>query len=168
MARALELARRALGTTSPNPAVGAVLVRDGEVLGEGFTQPPGGPHAEVVALKAAGEKARGATLYVTLEPCPHYGRTPPCTQALIAAGISRVHMAMIDPNPQVRGRGKEEMERAGIPVSLGPHTREALALNEAYIKHITTGLPLVVAKFAMSLDGKIATRTGDSQWVTGP
>ena len=168
MARALELARQALGTTSPNPAVGAVIVKDGEIVGEGFTQPPGGPHAEIVALERAGERARGAQMFITLEPCCIFGRTPPCTQALIRAGIASVHMATLDPNPQVWGRGKRELEEAGITTHTGEHAQAALELNDAYVKHITTGLPLVAAKFAMSLDGKIATRTGDSRWLTGP
>jgi len=168
MARALELARQALGTTSPNPAVGAVIVKDGEIVGGGFTQPPGGPHAEVVALERAGEGATGAVMFVTMEPCNTFGRTPPCTRALIHAGIASVHMATLDPNPRVRGGGKKELEQAGITARLGEHAQEALELNDAYVKHITTGLPLVAAKFAMSLDGKIATRRRDSRWVTGP
>ena len=167
MQRALALARQALGNTSPNPAVGAVIVRDGVIVGEGHTQPAGGWHAEVMALKQAGEAARGATMYVSLEPCCHYGRTPPCSQAIIAAGIAEVHLAAIDPNPLVSGRGKAELEAAGIKTHAGEHEEEALELNEAYCKFITTRLPFVVAKFAMSLDGKIATKTGDSQWITG-
>jgi len=167
MERALSLARLALGKVSPNPAVGAVIVRDGAIIAEGYTQPPGSAHAEVVALRQAGDGARGATMYVTLEPCCHFGRTPPCTQAIIASGIAEVHMATLDPNPQVSGRGKVELEAAGIKTSLGEHEEEARQLNEAYIKFITTGLPFVTAKFAMSLDGKIATRTGDSRWISG-
>jgi diaminohydroxyphosphoribosylaminopyrimidine deaminase/5-amino-6-(5-phosphoribosylamino)uracil reductase len=167
MERALSLARLALGKVSPNPAVGAVIVRDGAIIAEGYTQPPGSAHAEVVALRQAGDGARGATMYVTLEPCCHFGRTPPCTQAIIASGIAEVHMATLDPNPQVSGRGKAELEAAGIKTSLGEHEEEARQLNEAYIKFITTGLPFVTAKFAMSLDGKIATRTGDSRWISG-
>ena len=167
MERALSLARLALGKVSPNPAVGAVIVRDGAIIAEGYTQPPGSAHAEVVALRQAGDGARGATMYVTLEPCCHFGRTPPCTQAIIASGIAEVHMATLDPNPQVSGRGKAELEAVGIKTSLGEHEEEARQLNEAYIKFITTGLPFVTAKFAMSLDGKIATRTGDSRWISG-
>ncbi|MDP2728154.1 MAG: bifunctional diaminohydroxyphosphoribosylaminopyrimidine deaminase/5-amino-6-(5-phosphoribosylamino)uracil reductase RibD [Dehalococcoidia bacterium] len=151
---ALKLARRALGRTSPNPAVGAVLVKDSAVVGEGYTQPPGSWHAEVMALSHAGTDARGATLYVTLEPCCHYGRTPPCTEAIIAAGVEEVRIALLDPNPLVEGRGRQALE-------------EAAELNEAFIKYITTDLPFVTAKFAASLDGKIATRTGDSKWITG-
>jgi diaminohydroxyphosphoribosylaminopyrimidine deaminase/5-amino-6-(5-phosphoribosylamino)uracil reductase len=168
MQRALALAGQALGRVSPNPAVGAVLVRDGKVVGEGFTQPPGGPHAEVVALEQAGEAARGATLYASLEPCCHQGRTPPCSEAIIAAGVAEVHMAMFDPDPNVNGRGREELAAAGIAVQVGECEEEARRLNEAYIKHRTTGLPFVIAKFAASLDGRIAAASGDSRWISGP
>ncbi len=167
MARALRLARRALGSTSPNPAVGAVVVRDGVVVGEGFTQPAGGSHAEVVALQRAGDAARGATLYVSLEPCVHHGRTPPCTEAILAAGISGVHLTHLDPNPLVNGRGRAALETAGIAVVEGERADEARRHNEAYLKFITAGVPFVTAKFAMSLDGKIATSSGESQWITG-
>ncbi len=167
MEQALSLARLALGQVSPNPAVGAVVVKGGAVIGQGFTQPPGSPHAEVMALNQAGKEARGATMYVTLEPCAHYGRTPPCTQAIKEAGIIEVHLAMLDPNPLVSGRGKEELEKEGIRVYLGEYEAEAKRLNEAYTKFITTGKPFLIAKFAMSLDGKIATRSGDSKWITG-
>lgn len=167
MEHALSLARLALGSSSPNPAVGAVIARDGVVIGEGYTQPPGSAHAEVVALKVAGERSRGATMYVTLEPCCHFGRTPPCTQAIIKAGISEVHIATLDPNPLVSGRGKAALDAAGIITRLGEHGEEASELNEAYIKFITTGLPFITAKFAMSLDGKTATRKGDSRWISG-
>ena len=167
MQRAIELARQALGTTSPNPAVGAVVVKDGKVVGEGFTLPPGQWHAEIAALEQAGAESQDAILYTTLEPCCTYGRTPPCTQAIIAAGIQRVHLAAIDPNPKVSGKGSAELASAGLHVVVD---EEAVAqdLYEAFAKHITTGLPFVAAKFAMSLDGKIATHTGDSKWVTGP
>jgi diaminohydroxyphosphoribosylaminopyrimidine deaminase/5-amino-6-(5-phosphoribosylamino)uracil reductase len=168
MQRALILAGQALGRVSPNPAVGAVLVRDGQVVGEGFTRPPGGPHAEVVALEQAGEAARGSTLYVSLEPCCHQGRTPPCTDTIIAAGVAEVHMAMLDPDPNVNGRGRKELEAAGIAVQVGECEEEASRLNEAYIKHRTTGLPFVIAKFAASLDGRIAAASGDSRWISGP
>ncbi len=168
MRRALALAGQALGRVSPNPAVGAVLVRDGRVVGEGFTRPPGGPHAEVVALERAGEAARGSTLYVSLEPCRHQGRTPPCTEAIIAAGVAEVHMAILDPDPNVSGRGRNELAAAGIAVQLGECEEEARRLNEAYIKHRTTGLPFVIAKFAASLDGRIAAASGDSRWISGP
>lgn len=168
MAQALALAYQVLGTTSPNPAVGAVVVRDGQVVGFGATLPPGGPHAEVVALSRAGELARGATLYVTLEPCCHYGRTPPCTEAIIAAGVSEVHIATLDPNPLVSGRGVQALRAAGLRVVLGEHEAEARKLNEWFFKFITTGRPFVLAKYAMTLDGKIAAYTGDGRWVTGP
>jgi diaminohydroxyphosphoribosylaminopyrimidine deaminase/5-amino-6-(5-phosphoribosylamino)uracil reductase len=168
MQRALALAGRALGQVSPNPAVGAVLVRAGRVVGEGFTRPPGGPHAEIVALEQAGEAARGSTLYVSLEPCCHQGRTPPCTDALIAAGVAEVHMAMLDPDANVNGRGRAALEAAGIAVQVGEREEEARRLNEAYIKHRTTGLPFVIAKFAASLDGRIAAASGDSRWISGP
>lgn len=168
MGQALSLARLALGQASPNPAVGAVVVKKRTVLGQGYTQPPGSHHAEVLALKQAGGEARGGVMYVTLEPCAHYGRTPPCTQAIISAGIKGVHMAMLDPNPLVSGRGKEELEQKGVKTYLGEDEEEAKEINEAYIKYITTGLPLVTAKFALSLDGKIATRRGNSRWISGP
>ena len=172
MGQAIDLARQALGATSPNPAVGAVLVKDGVIVGRGATQPPGQAHAEVVALNEAREAAGGATLYVTLEPCCHWGRTPPCTSAVIEAGVSEVVVAVTDPNPVVAGRGAAELRDAGIPVSMLPEDclerEQARELYEGFAKHISTGLPFVTVKFAMSLDGKIATRTGDSKWVTGP
>jgi len=167
MARALELAERALGVSSPNPAVGAVIVKDGRIVGEGWTQPPGQAHAEVVALEQAGDAAGGATMYVTLEPCCHFGRTPPCTDALIRARVRAVHMATIDPNPLVAGGGRRDLDKAGIETVLGEYEREARRLNEGYFKFITRGLPFVAVKWAMTLDGKIATRTGSSFWVTG-
>ena len=167
MARAVALAQSALGTTSPNPAVGAVIVSGAAVVGEGFTLPPGQAHAEIGALNHAGPAANGATLYCTLEPCCHYGRTPPCTDAIIAAGIRNVVYAVTDPNPRVSGGGAAALRSAGIGVEHRPSPAADL-LYEAFAKHVTTGLPFVVAKFAMSLDGKIATRTGDSQWITGP
>jgi len=165
MAQALSLAKLALGSVSPNPAVGAVIVKN-DVVGQGYTQPAGSEHAEIMALQQAGEQARGGVMYVTLEPCCHYGRTPPCSQAIIAAGIDEVHLAMLDPNPLVSGRGKEELERESIKTYVGEHEDEAREINEAYIKFITTGMPFVTAKFAMSLDGKIATKSGDSQWIS--
>ena len=172
MAQAIGLAQAVLGSTSPNPAVGAVLVRDGRVVGRGATRPPGQAHAEIAALGEAGENARGATLYVTLEPCCHWGRTPPCTRSIIEAGVSEVVVAVVDPNPVVAGKGMAELRQAGIHVSI-PHENAVLdgelrSLYEGFAKHINTGLPFVIVKFAMSLDGKIATRTGDSKWVTGP
>jgi diaminohydroxyphosphoribosylaminopyrimidine deaminase / 5-amino-6-(5-phosphoribosylamino)uracil reductase len=156
MARALHLAARALGKSSPNPAVGAVLAKDGRVVGEGWTQPPGQAHAEVVALSQAGDAARGATLYVTLEPCPHHGRTPPCVDALIAAGVARVEMAMIDPSPWVNGAGRAGLERAGIRTAVGTCESEARRLAEGYLAWVATGRPLVTAVYAMTLDGAIA------------
>jgi diaminohydroxyphosphoribosylaminopyrimidine deaminase/5-amino-6-(5-phosphoribosylamino)uracil reductase len=167
MERALSLARLALGSSSPNPAVGAVIAKDGVIIGEGYTQPPGYYHAEVVALRQAGKEAQGATMYVTLEPCCHFGRTPPCTQAIIDSGIAEVHIATLDPNPLVSTRGKAALDEVGIKTKLGEHEEEARELNEAYVKFITTGLPFVNVKFAMSLDGKIATKTGDSRWISG-
>lgn len=167
MEQALSLAKLALGQASPNPAVGAVVVKNNVVVGQGYTQPVGSHHAEIMALQQAGEQARGGVLYVTLEPCCHYGRTPPCTRAIIDAGITEVHLATLDANPLVCGRGKEELEREGIKVYIGEHEDEAKEIVEAYTKFITTGLPFVTAKFAASLDGKIATRTGDSKWVSG-
>ena len=167
MERALQLAERAKGWSSPNPAVGAVLVSDGEVVGEGWTQPPGGPHAEIVALAMAGARAEGSELYVTLEPCSHYGRTAPCTNALIAARIARAEIAIEDPSPWVAGRGISALRDAGIPVSIGARVKEARQLNEAYFKWVATRRPFVDLKYAMTADGKIATRTGSSQWVTG-
>ena len=166
MDQALKLARLALGEVSPNPAVGAVIVRGDEIVGEGFTQSPGQDHAEIGALKQAGERSQGATMYVTLEPCCHFGRTPPCTQAIIAAGIREVHIATLDDNPKVFGCGKAELEDAGIQVHVGDRRETARELNEAYFKYINTGLPFVTAKYSMSLDGKIATRTLDSKWIS--
>ena len=167
MSRALALARQAQGTTSPNPAVGAVVVRDGSVVGEGYTQPPGSAHAEIMALRQAGERARGATLYVTLEPCCHYGRTPPCTLAVLAAGIAEVHAATLDPNPVVNGCGVGALADARVRVVVGEHEVEALEINEAFFKFIRTRRPFVAVKYAMTMDGKIATRTAHSRWVTG-
>jgi len=167
MEQALCLAKLALGQASPNPAVGAVVAKNDVVVGQGYTQPPGSHHAEVVALKQAGEEARGGAMYFSLEPCCHHGRTPPCTQAIIAAGITEVHLAMLDPNPLVSGRGKDELEKEGIRIYVGEHEAEAKQINEAYTKFITTGMPFVTVKFAVSVDGKIATRSGDSKWISG-
>ncbi len=167
MKRALELARQAIGAANPNPPVGAVVVKDGEVVGEGHTLPPGQGHAENVAVTRAGERARGATLYTTLEPCCIHGRVPPCTAAIIAAGVKRVHIGHIDVNPQVDGKGRAALEAAGIECALEPPSQELDELYEVHGKYITTGVPFVVAKWAMSLDGKIATSTGESRWVTG-
>lgn len=167
MKRALELARRAVGVSSPNPPVGAVVVVGGEIVGEGWTQTAGLAHAEIDALRGAGDRARGATLYTTLEPCNHHGRTPPCTEAIVAAGISEVHASITDPNPRVAGQGLARLRAAGIAVQIGDGQDEAGELAEPHAKYINTGLPFVTAKFAVSLDGKIATRSGDSRWVTG-
>jgi diaminohydroxyphosphoribosylaminopyrimidine deaminase/5-amino-6-(5-phosphoribosylamino)uracil reductase len=167
MEQALSLAKLALGQSSPNPAVGAVVVNNDEIVGQGYTQPAGSHHAEIKALQQASEKAKGGALYVTMEPCCHYGRTPPCTRAIIEAGISEVYMATLDANPLVSGRGKEELEKNGIRVHVGDHEDEAREIVEAYLKYITTGRPFVTAKFAASLDGKIATKSGDSRWVSG-
>ncbi len=167
MDRALELAARAYGRTSPNPMVGAVVVRDGKIVGEGYHARAGEDHAEVVALRDAGESVRDATLYVTLEPCSHYGRTPPCVDAIISAGIRRVVAAMTDPNPLVAGAGFRRLKDAGIEVDVGMRQAEAGRLNEAHVKFCRTGLPFVYLKYAMSLDGKVATRTKDARWVTG-
>ncbi|HZV81043.1 MAG TPA: bifunctional diaminohydroxyphosphoribosylaminopyrimidine deaminase/5-amino-6-(5-phosphoribosylamino)uracil reductase RibD [Geobacteraceae bacterium] len=168
MRRALQLARKGIGKTSPNPAVGAVVVRDGAIAGEGWHRRAGTPHAEIHALRQAGELARGSDVYVTLEPCSHYGKTPPCADALVAAGVARVFIGMIDPNPLVSGRGVERLRRAGIGVESGLLETECLRLNEAFIKHVTTGRPMVVLKSALTLDGKTATACGDSRWVTSP
>ena len=167
MRRAIELARETLGTASPNPSVGAVIVKDGRVVGEGWTQPVGGPHAEIIALRQAGESARGASVYTTLEPCCHFGRTPPCTRALLDAGVAEVRSAMLDPDARVNGGGAAELRAAGVPVTMGEGAEEAAEVLEGYLHRTRTGLPFVVAKFAMSLDGKIATATGESRWVSG-
>lgn len=167
MDRALDLGRQALGWCSPNPAVGAVVVRDGRVVGEGFTSPPGQDHAEIVALRAASEAAAGADLYVTLEPCSHHGRTPPCTDALIAARIKSVHAAVLDPSPWVNGGGIIALQAAGIETIVGERADEAARANEAYFKWVGTDLPFLTLKYAMTVDGKIATRTGSSFWITG-
>lgn len=168
MARALELARRGRFTTTPNPNVGCVIVRDGEVVGEGYHFRAGEPHAEVHALRMAGEKARGATAYVTLEPCSHHGRTPPCCDALIAAGVTRVVAAMQDPNPEVAGRGLYRLQQAGIEVSHGLMMQEAEALNRGFLKRMRTGFPWVQLKLGASLDGRTAMASGESQWITSP
>ncbi|MGI6491595.1 MAG: bifunctional diaminohydroxyphosphoribosylaminopyrimidine deaminase/5-amino-6-(5-phosphoribosylamino)uracil reductase RibD [Pelotomaculum sp.] len=168
MKLALQLAARAQGRTSPNPLVGAVIVSDNRIVGRGYHQKAGTPHAEIHALNEAGAAARGGTLYVNLEPCSHFGRTGPCCEAVIEAGIAKVVVAMADPNPLVAGQGLKRLSEAGIDVELGIMEEEARRLNEVFIKYINTRLPFVVVKAAVSLDGKIATRTGKSQWITGP
>lgn len=168
MQMALDLATKAMGRTSPNPMVGAVVVNGDRVAGTGFHAKVGTPHAEVLALAQAGEAARGATLYVTLEPCCHHGRTGPCTEAVIKAGVRRVVAAMTDPNPLVAGCGLKRLAEAGLEVRSGVMEAAALRLNEVFVKYITTKVPFVVMKAAMTLDGKIATRTGQSRWITGP
>lgn len=167
MQRCFTLARQALGKTAPNPLVGAVVVRDGQIVGEGFHPGAGQPHAEVFALKAAGERARGATIYVNLEPCNHHGRTPPCSEAVVAAGIAKVVVGMVDPNPLVAGGGIARLRQAGIEVVVGVEEAASLRLNEAFIHRIVHRRPFGILKYAMTLDGKIATSTGHSSWVTG-
>lgn len=166
MARAFQLARLGRFTTAPNPNVGCVIVRDGETVGEGYHLRAGEPHAEVHALRMAGEKARGATAYVTLEPCSHHGRTPPCADALVAAGVSRVVAAMQDPNPQVAGRGLYKLQQAGIEVRHGLMLAEAEAINKGFLKRMRTGFPYVQLKLGASLDGRTAMASGQSQWIT--
>jgi diaminohydroxyphosphoribosylaminopyrimidine deaminase / 5-amino-6-(5-phosphoribosylamino)uracil reductase len=168
MAWALELAERGLYTTTPNPRVGCVIVSDGIVVGEGWHEKAGAPHAEVNALQAAGPRARGATVYVSLEPCAHHGRTPPCIDALIGAGVGRVIAAMVDPTPQVSGKGLAALESKGIAVAVGLLEEEARELNIGFISRMTRGRPWVRMKIAASLDGKTALTNGRSQWITGP
>lgn len=166
MALALKLARRALGRTSPNPAVGAVIVKNGKVVGKGYHRAAGEPHAEVEAIRAAGSEARGAELFVTLEPCNHHGRTPPCVEAILEAGIAKVWYGMDDPNPGVRGGGAKRLREAGVEVVGHVFEKRCRKLNEIYLLNITQRRPFVFLKLAMSLDGRIATRTGHSQWIT--
>lgn len=166
MQRALCLAKLAEGRTSPNPMVGCVIVHDNKIVGEGFHQKVGTPHAEVHALEAAGGLTQGATAYITLEPCSHYGRTPPCADALIRAGIHRAVVAMVDPNPLVAGRGIKRLREAGLEVQVGLKAGEASRLNEVFSKSIASGLPFITYKSALSLDGKISTGGGDSRWVS--
>jgi diaminohydroxyphosphoribosylaminopyrimidine deaminase/5-amino-6-(5-phosphoribosylamino)uracil reductase len=166
MRRALELARKGEGFVEPNPMVGCVIAHGAEIIGEGWHRRFGGPHAEIEALQLAGARARGATLYVTLEPCCHQGKTPPCSRAVIASGVARVVVAQRDPFPRVAGGGLTELRAAGIDVEVGLLEHEARQLNAPYLKLVETGRPWVVAKWAMTLDGKIATRTGESQWIS--
>ncbi len=167
MRQALDLAERGIGRTSPNPMVGSVVVRDGVVVGRGYYREYGGPHAEPQALCEAGDQARGADLYVTLEPCCHQGSTPPCTDAIIESGIARIHVAMTDPDQRVSGEGIERLRASGITVETGLLEEEARELNVAYVHHRQTGRPFVLLKLAQTLDGRIATRNGRSQWITG-
>jgi diaminohydroxyphosphoribosylaminopyrimidine deaminase/5-amino-6-(5-phosphoribosylamino)uracil reductase len=167
MRAALSLARRGLGTVWPNPAVGCVLVKDEEVVGRGWTQPGGRPHGETEALARAGDKARGATAYISLEPCAHHGKTPPCADALIAAGIARAVVAIEDPDPRVAGRGLEKLRTAGVTVETGLGAKEAAEINAGFFMRIADGRPLVTLKLASTLDGRIATASGESQWITG-
>ncbi len=166
MKRALVLAKRGEGKTSPNPAVGCVIVRDGAIVGEGWHRRAGTPHAEVHALRQAGDLAHNADVYVTLEPCSHYGKTPPCADALVEAGVRRVFVGMVDPNPKVSGRGIQRLQSAGIEVVTGILETACRRLNEPFVKHVTTGLPFVILKSAMTMDGKTATAMGDSRWIT--
>jgi diaminohydroxyphosphoribosylaminopyrimidine deaminase/5-amino-6-(5-phosphoribosylamino)uracil reductase len=168
MRTALRLAAKANGRTSPNPMVGAVVVKNGKVIARGYHHKAGEPHAEAIALKKAGEKAKGATLFVTLEPCSHTNkRTPPCAPLVMQSGVKRIVIAMIDPNPRVSGGGVKALRKAGLEVVTGVLEDEARKLNEAFIKHITTGMPFVTLKIAQTLDGKVATATGESKWITG-
>lgn len=168
MERALALAENARGFAEPNPVVGAVVVSDGRIVGEGYTQPFGGDHAEVVGLEKAGERARGADIYVTLEPCAHYGKTPPCAEALVRAQPRRVIIPVLDPTQKTRGKGVARLRENGIAVEVGLCREEAVRSNAGFFKLAAVGRPLVIAKWAMSADGKIATRGGDSRWITGP
>jgi len=162
----INLAKKGLGKTSPNPLVGAVVVKNDQIIGKGYHKRFGQPHAEVNALRACKDRAKNATLYVNLEPCCHYGKTPPCTEAIIKSGIRKVVCAMLDPNPQVNGKGIRTLREAGVKVELGILEGEAKKINEVYLKFITTGLPFVMLKLAQTLDGKIATKFGDSKWIT--
>lgn len=168
MQRALELAFRGQGFVEPNPMVGCVIARGAEIIGEGWHRRYGGPHAEIEALRIAGSRAAGATLYVTLEPCCHRGKTPPCTEAILAAALGRVVVAQLDPFPEVAGKGIAQLRAAGIAVEVGPGEADAKRLNAPYLKLLETGRPWVLAKWAMTLDGKLATRTGESRWISGP
>ncbi|WP_374213183.1 bifunctional diaminohydroxyphosphoribosylaminopyrimidine deaminase/5-amino-6-(5-phosphoribosylamino)uracil reductase RibD [Psychromarinibacter sediminicola] len=168
MSHALALAARGLGNVWPNPAVGCVIVAGGRVVGRGWTRPGGRPHAETVALAQAGAAARGATAYVTLEPCAHHGQTPPCAEALVAAGVARVVVALQDPDPRVDGGGLAILRQAGVEVTVGPCAEAAARLQEGFLSRVRAGRPMVTLKLAASLDGRIATATGESRWITGP
>ena len=168
MKQALRIARRGQGKTSPNPMVGAVIVKDNRIIGQGYHRYFGGKHAEVNAIESAREDIGGATLYVTLEPCCHYGKTPPCVDAVIRSGVGRVVIGTLDPNPKMRGKGVEILREHNIETRVGVLEGECRSLNEAYFKHMSTGMPLVTVKFAQTLDGRIATATGGSQWLSAP
>ena len=168
MQHALELAKEGIGRVNPNPLVGSVIVKDGKIIGEGYHQKYGGPHAEVNAFSSLTESATGATMYVTLEPCSHHGKTPPCVDAVIKSGVSRVVVGSLDPNPLVAGRSIIKMHEAGIEVEVGVLQAECDELNAVFFHYITTKMPYVIMKYAMTTDGKIATRTGASRWITGP
>jgi diaminohydroxyphosphoribosylaminopyrimidine deaminase/5-amino-6-(5-phosphoribosylamino)uracil reductase len=168
MRQALRLARKGLGKTSPNPMVGAVIVKEGRIIGQGYHGYFGGDHAEIDALKSAAEDVSGATMYVTLEPCRHWGKTPPCTDAIIKNGIGKVDIGMLDPFPEMRGKSVEILTQHGIETGVGILEKECRSLNEAYLKYITTGLPFVTVKFAQTLDGRIATAQGSSRWISSP
>ena len=168
MKQALRLARRGLGKTSPNPMVGAVIVKDNRIIGQGYHHHFGGKHAEINAIESAVEDVAGATMYVTLEPCCHYGKTPPCVEAIIRSNIGKVIIGALDPNPKVNGRGVEILNGHGIATRVGVLEKECRALNEAHFKYMTTGVPLITVKFAQTLDGRIATATGNSQWLSSP
>jgi len=166
MQKAFKLAKKGMGTTSPNPIVGSIVVKNGEIIGEGFHRKVGESHAEIIALESAGERAKEAELYVTLETCSHYGKTPPCVEAVIKAGVKRAVIAIQDPNPLVAGQGIKRLKEAGIDVTVGIMKEEAMKLNEVFIKYITTKRPFVIGKIAQSIDGKVALSTGESKWIT--
>ncbi len=166
MQKAIELAKLGMGYTSPNPAVGCVIVKDDVIIGRGYHQKTGTPHAEVWALREAGEAARGSTVFVTLEPCAHYGHTPPCAKTLVERGVAKVYISMLDPNPLVAGKGAAILRQAGIQVEIGLLSKETAQLNEPFVKWMLVQKPFIVSKLAQSLDGKIATKTGKSQWIT--
>jgi len=166
MKQAIRLARKGVGTTSPNPLVGAVIVKNGKVVGKGYHRRKGEPHAEIIALRRAGQLASGATLYVNLEPCVHWGATPPCVDAIIEAGIKKAYIAMIDPNPLVAGKGVEKLRKSNVDVEIGLCAAEAKELNEIYLKYVQTKLPFVILKAAITLNGKIATKERESKWIT--
>lgn len=167
MSHAISLSKKALGSVSPNPAVGALVVKDNKIVGEGWTQPPGQKHAEIMAIENAGELSKGASLYTTLEPCNYHGRTPPCVTKIIESQIKKVHISILDPNKNVYGKGLKKLQAEGIETELGELSQKVTANLEGYLKFVTKKSPFVTAKFAMSLDGKIATKTGDSKWISG-